>query len=81
MKHELRHSSEFDFGYEVSETIKLFANPSIAFSLIAFYLKNPTTWTDLLPIQIRNRKIIYDLNLTILYVLIILAILSLKFFL
>ena len=81
VKHELRHSSDFDFGYEISEGIKLFANPILAFSLIAFHLKTPSTWIDLLPIQIRNRKIIYDLNLIILYVFIILAIISLKFFL
>lgn len=81
VKHELRHSSDFDLGYEIAEGIKLFNNLSLTFSLIAFYLKNPTTWIDLLPIQIRNRKIIYDLNLIIFYVFIILGIVSLKFFL
>lgn len=81
VKHELKHSPDFDLGYEMSETIKLFVNPSLTFSLIVFYLKNPTTWTDLLPIQIRNNKLIYDLNLIILYAFIALAILSLKFFL
>jgi len=81
VKHELKHSSNFDLGYEIYEGIKLLNNPSFALSLITFYLKNPNTWTDLLPIQIRNKKIIYDLNLIILYAFIIFIIITLKFFL
>jgi len=68
IKHELGHSMDFDLGYEVSQGLGLLKNPKMAKMLIGFYIKNPSTWTDFLPIQISNKKVVYDLNLLILYV-------------
>lgn len=68
VKHELGHKSSFDLDHEIKDGIKLLINYRFAFKLIYFYLKNPSTWIDLLPIQIKDRSIVYDLNLIILYV-------------
>lgn len=67
MKHELGHSSKFDLHHEINDGFKLLTKPKICFQLIKFYLTNPGTWIDFLPIQIKRNKIVYDLNLLILY--------------
>lgn len=75
VKHELGHSMKFDLGYEVSDGLKLIFNRKIAVMLIKFMMKNPSAWVDFLPIQIRNKKLIYDLNLLLLYISVIVIIL------
>lgn len=62
VKHELNHSKSFDLGHEFKSI-----NFKIMPSLIYFVLKHPSTWIDFLPIYIRNKTFIYDINLTILY--------------
>jgi hypothetical protein len=70
IKHELGHSNDFDLNYEFNDGIKLITKPYIALSLLRLYITTPSTWVDLLPIQYKNKKIIYDLNLLILYLFI-----------
>ena len=67
LKHELSHSKSFDLGHEFNIDYKIMP------SLILFVIKNPETWIDLLPIQIKKDKIIYDFNLMILYGLLIIC--------
>jgi len=74
VKHELGHKLEFDLIYEFSDGISLLRKPSIALSLIGLCFTTPEIWIDFLPIQIRDRKIIYDLNLSILYLIILASI-------
>lgn len=64
VKHELGHKNKFDLSHEFEIDYHIFP-------LMIFILKNPSTWTDFLPIQFKKKKIIYDLNLMILYVFII----------
>lgn len=71
IKHELGHTTGFDLGYEVADGFRLVKNPNMAVRLISFYITHPSTWSDLLPIQIKKGMIVYDLNLTILYTLVI----------
>lgn len=71
IKHELGHSNKFDLNYEVYDGIKLITKPHTALSLMGLYITTPSTWTDLLPVQYKNKKIVYDLNLLILYSFII----------
>ena len=66
VKHELGHSDKFDLSHEFKIDWKIMP------SLIMFVLKNPSTWRDFSPVQIRKKNIIYDLNLIILYSFIIL---------
>lgn len=66
VKHEIGHSDKFDLKHEFDIDWKIMP------SLILFVLKNPVTWIDFLPIQIKKKRIIYDVNLLILYGLIIL---------
>jgi len=61
LKHELGHKKEFDLSHDLKIPWK------IIFSLILFVLKNPSTWRDFSPIQIRKNKIIYDVNMIILW--------------
>jgi len=75
IKHELGHSEKFDLLHEFKIDWKIIP------SLIWFILKHPSTWRDFSPIQFRDKKIIYDLNLSILYaILISLIILAILFF-
>ena len=81
IKHELGHRKEFDFNHEVKDSIKLIKKPNLSISLIAFCIANPSTLVDLLPIQIRNKQIVYDLNLLILYLITIsISIFAIKMF-
>lgn len=75
MKHELGHKKEFDILHEFKIDWKIVP------ALIYFVITNPSTWRDFSPIQIRNKKIIYDINLIILYItIILLGIISIKIF-
>ena len=75
VKHELTHSNKFDLKHEFQLDWKIIP------LLILFVIKNKSTWVDFLPIQIRNKKIVYDLNLIILYIfLIVLLIINIKIF-
>jgi len=81
VKHELGHKIGFDLDYEVKDGISLLTKPKVAFSLLYLYLTTPSTWIDLLPVQIKNKQIVYDLNLTILYAFIgLLIYFSIKLF-
>ena len=66
VKHELGHSDKFDLIHEFKIDWKMIP------SLIMFVFSNPSTWGDFSPIQRKEKNIIYDLNLTILYSFIIL---------
>lgn len=70
VKHELGHIKSFDLKYELSDSFRLIAHPRIALKLLMTYALNPCTWTDLLPVQIKKKQVIYDLNLSILYIFI-----------
>lgn len=75
VKHELGHSKKFDLLHEFKIDFRIMP------SLIGFIIKHPSTWIDFIPIQIRKKKIIYDLNLIILYsFIILLTILLIKIF-
>lgn len=63
--HELSHSQSFDLAHEFKVDYKIVP------SLILFIIKNPETWIDFIPVQLKDDKIIYDLNLMILYGLLI----------
>lgn len=71
VKHELGHSDKFDLMHEFKFDWKIIP------SLLFFVLTTPSTWFDFLPVQIRNKQIVYDLNLLILYGFIILSIIAL----
>ena len=64
IKHELGHIKGFDLLHEFEIDWKIMP------SLLLFFITTPSTWIDLLPFQIRNKKIIYDINLLILYIFI-----------
>jgi hypothetical protein len=66
IKHEQSHSTEFDISHE----FKL--NPSIVLRLIKFIIFNPSSWIDFSPIQIKQKRLVYDANLMILYIISIL---------
>ncbi len=68
IKHELGHKKEFDISHEFKIDWKIIP------SLFLFVLITPSTWIDFLPIQIKDKQIIYDLNLIILYSLIIIGV-------
>jgi len=67
IKHELGHKTGFDLDYEIKDALSLILKPKVAFSLLYLYITTPSAYIDLLPIQIRKKQIVYDLNLTILY--------------
>ena len=71
IKHELGHKPEFDLNYEFIDGISLLRKPHLALSLLGLCFTTPRIFIDFLPIQIRDRKIVYDLNLTILYLMIL----------
>ncbi len=81
VKHELGHSKSFDLKHEFEDGLKLIKKPNIFFSLVGFYIKNPSTWVDLIPLQIKGKQLVYDLNLLIFYGLIgLLVFISFKIF-
>jgi hypothetical protein len=61
VKHELGHKKEFDISHEFKINWKMIP------SLMWFVLTTPSTWLDFFPIQYKDKQIIYDLNLLILY--------------
>ena len=67
IKHELGHREEFDISHELKIDWKIIT------SLLFFVFTTPSTWIDFFPIQIKNKQLIYDLNLLILYSLIIIC--------
>lgn len=72
IKHELGHKKEFDLSHEFKVDWKIMP------SLLFFVLTTPSTWIDFSPIQFRKGKnIVYDLNLLILYIFIIIAVIIL----
>lgn len=70
VKHELGHSVKFDVGHDIKDGLGLVKKPKMFGKLLGFYLKNPSTWTDLLPIQYKKKTFVYDLNLLMMYGLI-----------
>lgn len=62
VKHELGHSKKFDLMHEF-KSIKL----SIMPRLIWFFIKTPSCWVDIFPIQKNENGWVYDINLLILY--------------
>lgn len=79
VKHELGHKLKFDLNYEFLDGISLLRKPNIAFSLLYLILTTPKIWVDFLPIQIRNKQIVYDLNLSLLYLIMFVIIISIKY--
>lgn len=71
VKHELGHKEEFDLIHEFKFDYKIMP------FLLMFVIQHPSTWYDILPIQKRGKNIFYDLNLLILYGLIIISIIIL----
>lgn len=71
IKHELGHKEEFDLSHEFKIDWKMMP------SLLFFVLSTPSTWFDFLPVQRKGKNIVYDLNLLILYGLVILCITTL----
>ena len=67
LRHELGHSKEFDLGHEIADSFILLRKPKILLKLISFYIKNPSSLRDMLPIQFKQKKMFIDLNLMILY--------------
>jgi hypothetical protein len=71
VKHELGHKEEFDLSHEFKIDWKMMP------SLFWFVVKNPSVWWDFFPIQKKGKNIVYDLNLLILYGLVIIGIIAL----
>jgi hypothetical protein len=71
VKHELGHKKEFDLQHEFKINWKIIP------SLFWFFITTPSCYIDLLPIQKKGKNIVYDLNLLILYALVILCIITL----
>ena len=67
VKHELGHKKEFDILHEFKIDWKII--PSLFF----FVFTTPSCWVDFAPIQFKNKQIIYDLNLLILYSILIIG--------
>lgn len=66
IRHELDHKTSFDLKHEFKIPWRTMP------SLIWFFITTPSTWIDLLPVQIRKvegeRAVIWDINLMIMYV-------------
>ena len=71
VKHELGHKKGFDLSHEFKIDWKIIPY------LFLFVLTTPSTWFDFLPVQKKGKNIVYDLNLLILYGLVILGIIAL----
>lgn len=85
LKHELEHSNKFftwhDLRHDLNST-----HTVNQFELLKFMIKHPKSFTQFLPLywQRSSKKIVYDLNLLIIYgvftfTLILASILSMKF--
>jgi len=74
LRHEQAHKiGKFDLEHEFQINWKLIP------SLFLFMITTPRTWIDFSPIQYKNKQIIYDSNMTLLYFLLIILIYILKF--
>jgi len=72
VKHELEHKiNSFDLSHEFKVNWKIMP------SLFLFVITNKSTWNDFSPIQIKGKKIIYDSNLLLLYLIIIIILVGL----
>jgi hypothetical protein len=62
LAHEETHTDKFDLIHEFDYSIwKIFPK------LFLFIVFHPSTWVDFLPIQYKNKKLVFDINLCILY--------------
>jgi len=78
LTHELEHTQKPFSLFDLKIDIK---NKISTIELIKFMITRPKTWTQALPIYIKNRKLIYDFNLIILYLIAVpLEIFIIKFF-
>lgn len=71
VKHELGHQSKFDLKHEFDVRVPFF-------KLTWFIVKHPSTWLDFLPLQFRKGVFVYDLNLILLYGLLVVGIIGTK---
>lgn len=67
LEHELRHSDKFDLKHEI--------DPLLGLKILPFFLLHPSCWIDLFPIQYRRGHWIFDLNISLLWIIIIILIL------
>jgi len=76
IKHELEHKlNSFDLWHEFRINWKLMP------SLFWFILTNPSTLIDFSPVQVKDKQIVYDTNLILLYAILIFTFFfSFKFF-
>lgn len=76
LEHELKHTKKH---FSIGEFLMEFKD--INWNLFWFSIKRPKTWTQVLPIYIKNKKLVYDLQLILFYLFAIpLEIFVLKFF-
>lgn len=68
LNHELSHTNKFFTIKDLKEDFKL---NKYSFKLFFFILKRPHLWKEFLPIQRRNKIIEFDMNMIILYGIII----------
>ena len=82
---------EYVLEHEKGHTDKLFSIQDLkndvffdirkVIKLIKFIIFKPSTWIDFMPIQIKkNRGIYFDLNMIILYIILITLIISIKIY-
>ena len=79
LEHELKHTKKpfslADFLVDIKE------NKIPTIQLLKFMVSRPETWIQFLPVYIKNKKLIYDFNLIVLYLFAIpLEIFIIKFF-
>lgn len=76
LEHELKHTKKL---FSFSEFFMEFKN--INWGLFLFSIKRPKTWMQVLPFYIKNKKLVYDLQLILFYLIAIpLEIFIIKFF-
>ena len=76
LKHELKHTKK---PFSLAEFLMEFKD--FTWERFWFSIKRPKTWTQALPFYIKNKKLVYDLQLIFLYLIAIpLEILVIKFF-
>lgn len=75
LKHELSHTDKDFSMQDLKNDLKI--NISISLKLLAFVIRRPKIWYEFLPIYKRKNKLIYDMNLILLYILGIILILIL----
>ena len=70
LKHELKHTKKRFSLKDLSIDV---VNNIDTKELIKFMIKRPKTWIQCLPFYWKNRKLVYDLNLMIVYFIFIVA--------